>query len=85
MTIATHELKAGFAFVARNFNLTKRYRGWEVAFLVYAIAGVGVDALVGSVWSLLLTGAVLIPLGIHVFLMAERFAEPGHGRLKRVG
>ena len=28
------EAKASYAFVERNFNLTKRYMGWEVAFLV---------------------------------------------------
>jgi len=37
--IALHrEARAGYAFVERNFNLTKRYLGWEVAFLVYAVA-----------------------------------------------
>ena len=35
MTIATRELRASFAFVERNFNLIKRYWGWEVAWLVY--------------------------------------------------
>ena len=39
MALMTRELKASFAFVERNFNLTKRYWGWEVAFLVYAVAG----------------------------------------------
>jgi ABC-2 type transport system permease protein len=48
MTIAAHELKAGFAFVERNFNLTKRYWGWEIAFLVYAIAGALAISLIGA-------------------------------------
>ena len=49
MTIGTRELRASYAFVERNFNLTKRYWGWEVAWLVYSIAGalavsfIGVD------------------------------------------
>jgi ABC-2 type transport system permease protein len=49
MSIATRELRASFAFVERNFNLTKRYWGWEVAWLVYSIASalavsfIGVD------------------------------------------
>ena len=30
MALMTRELKASFAFVERNFNLTKRYWGWEV-------------------------------------------------------
>jgi ABC-2 type transport system permease protein len=33
------ELKASYAFVERNFNLSRRYWGWEVAFLVYSAAG----------------------------------------------
>ena len=35
----THELKASYAFVERNFNLSRRYWGWEIAFLVYSAAG----------------------------------------------
>jgi ABC-2 type transport system permease protein len=35
----THELKASYAFVERNFNLSRRYWGWELAFLVYSAAG----------------------------------------------
>ena len=33
MTAMTRELRASYAFVERNFNLTKRYWGWEVAFM----------------------------------------------------
>jgi ABC-2 type transport system permease protein len=47
MTIATRELKASFAFVERNFNLTKRYWGWEVAWLVYSIAAALAVAFIG--------------------------------------
>jgi len=32
------ELKASYAFVERNFNLVKRYWGWEVVWLIYSIA-----------------------------------------------
>jgi ABC-2 type transport system permease protein len=39
MTTITREARASYAFVERNFNLTRRYFGWEVAFLVYAVAG----------------------------------------------
>ncbi len=39
MTAMTRELRASYAFIERNFNLTRRYWGWEVAFLVYAMAG----------------------------------------------
>ena len=32
------EARASYAFVERNVNLTKRYWGWEIAFLVYSAA-----------------------------------------------
>jgi ABC-2 type transport system permease protein len=32
------EARASYAFVERNWNLTKRYWGWEVAFLIYSAA-----------------------------------------------
>lgn len=47
MTIAMREVRASFAFVERNFNLTKRYWGWEVAWLVYSIAGALAVSLIG--------------------------------------
>ena len=47
MTTMVRELKASYAFVERNFYLTKRYWGWEVAFLVYAVAGALAVSLIG--------------------------------------
>jgi ABC-2 type transport system permease protein len=47
MTLMAREMRASFAFVERNFNLTKRYWGWEVAFLVYAVAGALAVSLIG--------------------------------------
>ncbi len=47
MTLMARELKASYAFVERNFNLTRRYWGWEVAFLVYAVAGALAVSLIG--------------------------------------
>jgi ABC-2 type transport system permease protein len=44
----TRDARAGYAFVERNFNLTKRYLGWEVAFLVYAVAGALSVSLIGQ-------------------------------------
>jgi ABC-2 type transport system permease protein len=32
------EVRASYAFVERNFNLVKRYWGWEVAWLIYSVA-----------------------------------------------
>lgn len=32
------EARASYAFIERNFNLVKRYWGWEIAFFVYSIA-----------------------------------------------
>src|SRR3954451_21781108 len=43
MTIITagrsfvRESRASYAFVERNFNLVKRYWGWEVVWLIYSI------------------------------------------------
>jgi len=33
-----HAARASYAFIERNFNLVKRYWGWEVVWLVYSIA-----------------------------------------------
>ncbi len=38
MTVAAQELRASYAFVERNINLTRRYWGWEVVWLLYTIA-----------------------------------------------
>ena len=48
MTLVAHELKASYAFIERNFNLTRRYWGWEVAFLVYSVAGALSISLIGA-------------------------------------
>ena len=48
MISLTRDARASYAFVERNFNLTKRYFGWEVAFLVYAVAGALSVSLIGQ-------------------------------------
>jgi ABC-2 type transport system permease protein len=48
MTFVAHELKASYAFIERNFFLTRRYWGWEVAFLVYSVAGALSISLIGA-------------------------------------
>jgi ABC-2 type transport system permease protein len=48
LTAIRRETLASYAFVERNFNLTKRYFGWEVAFLVYAVAGALSVSLIGE-------------------------------------
>jgi ABC-2 type transport system permease protein len=48
VTIVAHELKASYAFIERNFFLTRRYWGWELAFLVYSVAGALSIALIGA-------------------------------------
>jgi ABC-2 type transport system permease protein len=48
VTIVAHELKASYAFIERNFYLTRRYWGWEVAFLVYSVAGALSISLIGA-------------------------------------
>ncbi len=47
MSMATRELRASFAFVERNFNLTRRYWGWEVAWLGYSLAAALSVAFIG--------------------------------------
>jgi len=37
MSLVTREARVTYAFVERNFNLVKRYWGWEVVWLVYSI------------------------------------------------
>src|SRR5919109_4538738 len=48
MSLVTHELKASYAFIERNFFLTRRYWGWEIAFLVYSVAGALSISLIGA-------------------------------------
>jgi ABC-2 type transport system permease protein len=48
MTTVAHELRASYAFIERNFFLTRRYWGWELAFLVYSVAGALSISLIGA-------------------------------------
>jgi len=48
LALLTHELRASYAFIERNFFLTRRYWGWEVAFLVYSVAGALSISLIGA-------------------------------------
>lgn len=48
MALLVQEMKASYAFVERNFFLTRRYWGWELAFLVYSIAGALSISLIGA-------------------------------------
>ncbi len=48
MTAFTHELRASYAFIERNFFLSRRYWGWEIAFLVYSAAGALSISLIGA-------------------------------------
>jgi ABC-2 type transport system permease protein len=48
------------------------------------IDGVGLDALWGDVWPLLVMGTLFIPLGLWAFGKAEQYAKRT-GKLKRVG
>jgi len=50
-----YEVKASYAFVERNFNLVKRYWGWELVWLTYSVVnslaityiGAGMEAITG--------------------------------------
>ena len=48
MLTLSHELKASYAFIERNFFLSRRYWGWEIAFLVYSAAGALSISLIGA-------------------------------------
>ncbi len=48
MTTIAREFRASFAFVERNFYLSRRYWGWEIAFLVYSAAGALSVSLIGA-------------------------------------
>ena len=56
MTALARELHVSYAFIERNFNLTKRYWGWELVWLAYSIAnslavtfiGAGVEEISGQ-------------------------------------
>ena len=48
MFTVAHELKASYAFIERNFFLTRRYWAWEIAFLVYSVAGALSISLIGA-------------------------------------
>ncbi|NLE77576.1 MAG: ABC transporter permease, partial [Chloroflexi bacterium] len=37
MAQVAHEIQASYAFVERNFNMVKRYWGWEIVWLIYSI------------------------------------------------
>ena len=47
MTTLARELRGSYAFIERNVFLTRRYWGWEIAFLVYHIAGALSIAFIG--------------------------------------
>ncbi|HEX2108492.1 MAG TPA: ABC transporter permease [Rubrobacteraceae bacterium] len=48
------------------------------------LEGTGVAELWGSIWPLLIMGAVFVPLGLYVFHLGERYAKKT-GKLKRSG
>ena len=56
MAQLVHEIRASYAFIERNFNLVKRYWGWEVVWMLYSIAnalsitfiGAGTEAVTGQ-------------------------------------
>jgi ABC-2 type transport system permease protein len=48
MSALAHEVRASYAFIERNFFLSRRYWGWEIAFLVYSAAGALSISLIGA-------------------------------------
>jgi ABC-2 type transport system permease protein len=66
--------------LAKLSPVTYALRGIRSALL----DGAGMSTLWGSIWPLLIIGAVLVPLGLYVFSAGETFAKRT-GRLKRSG
>ena len=64
MTTINQELRASYAFMERNFFLTRRTWAWEVAFLVYSVASalsislIGVDQGSAALVLSLMVGAI---------------------------
>ncbi|MDQ3553488.1 MAG: ABC transporter permease [Chloroflexota bacterium] len=48
MSTLTREMRGSYAFIERNWFLVKRYWGWEVAYLVYALASALAIAFIGA-------------------------------------
>jgi len=56
MSTLTHELKASYAFIERNWYIVKRYWAWELVWLVYTVAnslavsyiGLGMEQISGA-------------------------------------
>ncbi|HEY3080137.1 MAG TPA: ABC transporter permease [Chloroflexota bacterium] len=53
MAAVARELGASYAFVERNFNLVKRYWGWEIVFMVYSVAHALVIGFIGTAMGLI--------------------------------
>ncbi len=70
-TSALREARASYAFVERNFNLVKRYWGWEIVFLVYTVAQslavMYIGAAMGSPDAV--GGAILRPLAVQRLIL----------------
>src|ERR671934_11898 len=66
MAAIARELGASYAFVERNFNLIKRYWGWEIAFLIYSLAQ-----------ALAIGGVGFVGLGLMVSTLPLLFTERG--------
>jgi len=68
MAQITHELKASYAFVERNFNLVKRYWGWEVVWAIYSIVNALAITLIGKA-SGVITGRPLTQVEIDTAIL----------------
>lgn len=62
------ETKASYAFVERNFNLVKRYWGWEVVFLLYTVVNALSITFIAKA-SPEITGATLTDAKVSQFIL----------------
>src|SRR5690606_10732482 len=62
------EVRASYAFVERNFNLVKRYWGWEVVWLCYSVANALAITFIGKA-SGTLTGTEITPTQMQTAIL----------------
>jgi ABC-2 type transport system permease protein len=68
MAQLVHEIRASYAFVERNFNLVKRYWGWEVVWMTYSIVNALSITFIGKA-SGAITGRTLTQLEIDTAIL----------------
>src|SRR5690348_7517314 len=70
MSSLMHQGRATYAFFERNWNLAKRYWGWEVVWLVYNVVNALSVTYIGAAANMVTDGAIkLSPVEIQKFIL----------------